>query len=262
VTDRQRQFVPDLPEQRFIVLDNGRRQPVAFFSNEDTPVSIALVIDSSSSMRGKLADVVAASLVLARSSNPSDELVVIEFNDTVRDALNGRSITAADVPELHAALNTLQPGGRTALYDGILDGMEHLEKSRLPRKVIVLVSDGGDNASEATLESALKRARDSSVTIFTIGLADKSDPDRNDRVLNRLAKTTGGEAFTPESAGPLVSACMRIARAIRSGYTIAFVPPERDGAYHRVRVSIDGPDTKRLEVHTRDGYYAAFEEKD
>jgi Ca-activated chloride channel family protein len=256
VMDRHRQFVADLPAERFTVLDNGRRQPITFFSNEDTPVSLALVIDGSGSMRAKLGEVMAASLTLAKSSNPADEVVVIAFNDEVRDALEGRRIAASDVPELEKALRTMTPAGRTALYDGVLDGLDHLATSRLPRKVIVLVSDGGDNASRATLDQVLARARESNVTIYTIGVFDRDDPDRNERILKHLADTTGGEHFTPESPGLVVSACFRIARAIRSGYTIAFVPPERDGTFHRVRVQIDGPDGRRLDVRTREGYYA------
>jgi Ca-activated chloride channel family protein len=261
VTDKQRQFVADLPVDRFTVHDNGRKQPITFFSNEDTPVSLALVVDDSGSMRGKLGEVLAASLALARSSNPLDELIVIEFNDLVRDALDGRRLSASDAPELQNALMTLKPQGRTALYDGVMDGIEHLEQSRLMRKAIVLISDGGDNASRATIDDVLGKARESSVTIYTIGVFGRDDPDRNDRILKKLADTTGGERFMPESAGPLMAACVRIARAIRSGYTLAFVPPERDGEFHRVRVEVDSPDGHHVSVKTREGYYAASGEE-
>jgi Ca-activated chloride channel family protein len=257
VLNKQRQFLTAIPAERFAVYDNGRRQQIALFSSEDTPVSLALVLDDSGSMRGKLADVVAASLAFARSSNPADEIVVIEFNDSVRYALGGRRIAASDIPDLEAALRTLVPQGRTALYSALIDGLDHLEKSRLSRKALVLLSDGGDNASRATLDQVLSRARASSVTIYAIGFFDKDDPDRNDRVLKRLAGETGGEMLAPSSAGPLISACQRVARAIRTGYTIAFVPPERDGAYHRIRVEIDGSEGHRFIVRTREGYLAA-----
>jgi Ca-activated chloride channel homolog len=118
-----------------------------------------------------------------------------------------------------------------------------------------VISDGGDNASHATLDRVLARARASNATIYTIGVFDRDDPDRNPGVLKTLARTTGGERFLPESGGPLISACERIAREIRSGYTIGYAPPDRDGAYHRLRVQVDAGD-RRLEIRTRPGYFA------
>jgi Ca-activated chloride channel family protein len=257
VTDKRGELVADLPQDRFSVYDNGRRQPIALFSNEDSPVSVALVIDNSSSMRPKLGEVVAAALAFARSSNPHDELTVVEFNDSVQDALGGRKVAAADVAELREALERLVPEGRTALYNAVLDGLDHLEESRLARKVVILVSDGGDNASAATFEHVLARARRSNVTIYTIGLFDNNDPDVNDAVLRRLAVATGGERYLPKSPGPLIAACQRIAREIRSGYTVGFEPPDRDGMFHRVKVEVaPGQEQRRLLVRTRPGYFA------
>lgn len=258
VTDRQGGFVSGLPRERFIIHDNGRPQRLAFFSNEDTPVSIALVVDDSGSMRGKLGQVIAAAHVFVRSSNPQDELFAIEFNDSVRDALDGRRILASQAAELEAALRTLVPAGQTALYDAIASGLGRLERSAHSRKVLVLLSDGGDNASRsATLDEILFRATQSNVTIYTIGLFDVGAPDTNPGVLNRLAKATGGERFLPKSPGRLLKACEQIARAIRSGYMLGYAPPARDGAFHRIRIQIDGPDVRTLDVRARPGYYAA-----
>jgi Ca-activated chloride channel family protein len=255
VVDKKGRLVAGLPRERFTVYDNGRRQEVAFFSNEDTPVSIALVIDDSGSMRGKMGQVIAATMAFARWSHPEDELFVIEFNDRVRDALNGRRITAADAAELESALRTLSPEGQTALYNALLDGLEHLEKSTQTRKVLVLISDGGDNASRAKFEDVLDRARRSNVTIYTIGLFDEGAPDTNPGVLKRLAEATGGERFLPKSPGILMQACDQIAREIRSGYTLGYEPPSRDGSYHKLRVEVAGP-TRNLVIRTRPGYYA------
>jgi Ca-activated chloride channel family protein len=240
------------------VYDNGRPQPIAIFSSEDTPVTIGLLIDTSSSMRAKLGEVVAASVAFARSSNPQDELFVLEFNESVRDALpDRRFLLAADVDNLQAAVESLRPEGRTALYDGLLAALDRLDTGKLGRKALVVISDGGDNVSRATLADVEARAHRSSAVIFTIGLFDDDDPDRNPGVLGSIARTTGGERFLPRSAGPLLQACQRIARAIRNGYTMAIEPPERDGAYHRVRVQVSGPDRERLSVRTRDGYVAS-----
>jgi Ca-activated chloride channel homolog len=257
VTDRHGGYRSDLTQDRFTVFDNDRPQPIAFFSSEDTPVSVAMVIDNSGSMRGKIGEVIAATVSFARWSHPDDEVFVIAFNDSVNDALGGRPISANDHQQLEASLLALKPEGRTALYAGLLDGLEHLAQARHARRVIVLISDGGDNASRASLDEVLVRARQSNVTIYTIGVFDARSDDRNPGVLKRLAEATGGERFLPESPGPLLQACDRIARDIRSGYTVGYVPPDRDGAFHRVRVQVSGPETRQLTVRTRPGYFAA-----
>ena len=257
VTDRKHRLVTDLSKDHFAVFDNGRRQTVALFSNQDTPVTVGLVIDSSGSMRPKLGDVAAAAMAFARLSNPQDEIFTVAFNDTVRDAVPGRPLFASNFTELAAAVRSLVPEGRTALYDSLLFGLDHLAGGTRPRKVLVVVSDGGDNASQATLDEVLARARGSNAAIYTIGLFDDVDADRNPGVLKSLARATGGERFLPEAPGPLLEACERIAREIRSGYTIGYVPPDRDGSYHRVRVQIDSADRGRLTIRTRPGYFAA-----
>ena len=260
VTDKDGRFVSELARERFTVFDNGRPVPVELFSNEDTPVSVGLVIDASASMRTKLGDVVAAALRFATLSNPHDELFTIRFNDDVRHAVHDRRfLLASDRTALEAALTSLVPEGRTALYDALVSGIDHLAEGSRPRKVLVAISDGGDNASQATRDRVLARARASNATIYTIGLFEDDDPDKNPGVLKALAQATGGARFLPRSTGSLLQACERIAREIRSGYTIGYVPPDRDGGYHRVRVLLDVPD-RRLTVRTRPGYFASRRE--
>jgi VWFA-related protein len=138
-----------------------------------------------------------------------------------------------------------------------MTGLEHLANGTRGRKVLIVVSDGGDNASEARLDAVLARARDSNAAIYTIGIYDADDLDRNPRVLKSLARTTGGERYEPRSLADLSTVCERIAREIRGGYTIGYVPPARDGAYHRIKVDIDPSANRRLTVRTRQGYVAA-----
>ncbi|HYM24736.1 MAG TPA: VWA domain-containing protein [Vicinamibacterales bacterium] len=260
VSSKHGTYVSDLPRERFAVFDNGRRVAIDFFSNEDTPVTIGLVVDASGSMGPKVGEVVAGAFAFARSSNPDDELFAMQFNDDVRDLLpDRRFLLASDHESLARALAAIRPIGRTALYDALDAALDRLDSGTRPRKALVVISDGGDNASRATLDSVLARARKSNAAIYTIGLFDEGDPDRNPRLLKQLAKTTGGERFLPESAGPLLTACEHIAREIRSGYTIGYAPPVRDGAFHRIRVVIDPPDSMHLDVRTRPGYFAGRE---
>ena len=258
VTDKQGRFISDLDRERFSVFDNGRRMPIEIFTNEDAPLTIGLVIDASGSMRPKIGEVITASIAFARSSNPQDELFAIRFNDDVKDVVRDRPfLLASDLAALGAALGSMRPDGRTTLYDAVLAGLEHLALGSRARKALVLVSDGGDNASEATLDRVLARARASNAAIYTIGLFDPDDLDKNPGVLKSLARTTGGERFLPRSPGELLQACERIAREIRSGYTLGYAPPDRDGTYHRVRVDVQPSPSQKLTVRTRPGYFAA-----
>jgi Ca-activated chloride channel family protein len=256
VSDKQGRYVSDIARERFAVYDNGHPVPIELFTNQDTPVTIGLILDASSSMGPKLGEVLAASLALARSSNPEDELFALRFNDDVRDAVAGhRFLRAGDSVALEIAIASVRPDGRTALYDALVAGLDRLAEGSRPRKVLVVMSDGGDNASAATLDRVLVRARNSNAAIYTIGLFEDEDLDRNPGVLKSLANTTGAERFLPRSSGELLKACERIAREIRGGYTIGYIPPDHDGAFHRVRVDIQP--SARLTIRTRPGYFAA-----
>jgi Ca-activated chloride channel homolog len=258
VTDKKGRYISDLTTDQFTVFDNGRRVPIEIFSNQDTPVTVGLVIDASGSMRSKIGEVAAATMAFARASNPEDELFAVQFNDDVTRTIPYRPfLLAGDLGALESAVTSIRPDGRTSLYDGIMAALDHLALGSRARKVLVVVSDGGDNASEATLDGVLKRARDSNAAIYTVGIYDDNDIDKNPRVLKSLAETTGAERFLPRSPGDLLRACSRIAREIRSGYTIGYVPPDHDGAYHRVRVQVDPAPPQRLNVRTRPGYFAA-----
>ncbi len=228
VTDRQNRFITDVARERFTVFDNGRTVPIELFTNQDSPATVGLIIDTSSSMRPKIAEVTAASLAFARSSNPDDELFALQFNDDVSDTLPARRfLLASDLDDLTKAMSNLRPDGRTALYDALMDGLERLESGSRARKALIVISDGGDNASETKLDAVLARARRSNAAVYTVGLFDPLDEDRNPKVLKSLAETTGGVRFLPQSPHDLLVACERIAREIRSGYTIGYTPPAR-----------------------------------
>jgi VWFA-related protein len=257
ITDSDGGFVSDVTGEQFAIFDNGKRQPVVLFTNEDSPVSVGLIIDNSASMQPKTGEVVAAAIAFAKVSNPEDELFALPFNDSVQEAVHDeRFLLAEDVDGLAKAVSSLQPEGQTALYDAIIAGLDRLEEGSRSRKVLIVLSDGGDNASRATLDEVIARARQSAATIYTIGLFDALDRDRNPGVLQRLARETGGERYLPASPGPLMQACQRIARDIRSGYTIGFEPSARDGEYHKLEVKVGQVNGRRLEVRTRTGYMA------
>jgi Ca-activated chloride channel homolog len=260
VLDNEGGFVEGLDLGRFAIFDDGKRQPIDLFSHEDIPVSVGVIIDNSASMGPKIGEVVAATLAFARSSHPEDELFTLAFNDRVQEAhealKNLAFLPASDFAALERAVSSLRPEGRTALYDAVMAGLDRLDEGSRSRKVLIVMSDGGDNASRATLDQVLDRARRSGATVYTIGLFEPGDPDANPGVLKALARATGGERYLPRSAGPLLLACKQIARDIRSGYTIAFEPSKRDGRYHHIQVQVARANGRRLSVRTRPGYFA------
>src|SRR5579871_1920713 len=192
VTDKSGSFVTDLPKDAFAVYDNGRRVPIDLFTKEDTPVTVGLVIDASGSMGPKMGEVIAAAMSFVRLSNPNDELFAIRFNDDVQPVTPGLVLFENGDAVRHALLS-IRAEGRTALYEGLVQGLERLDAASRPRKVLILISDGGDNVSRATKDDVLARARRSNAAIYTIGLFDDRDPDRNPGLLKSLAHETGGE---------------------------------------------------------------------
>jgi len=258
VKDKHGRYVSDLQKERFVVYDNARRMSIDLFTNEDTPVTVGLIVDASGSMRVKLGEVIAAAVAFAKSSNPDDELFAVRFNDDAEEVVRDRRfLMASDQSALEAAMSALRPQGRTALYDALITGLDHLNDASRPRKALIVISDGGDNASRATLDAVLARARKTNAAIYTIGVYDPDESDKNRGALKALARATGGERFEPASPGELLQVCQRIARELRSGYTIGYVPPDRDGLFHRVRVVIEPAARHHLDVRTRPGYFAA-----
>ena len=261
VTDRQGGFVSNLGEQDFEVYENGVPQRIRLFRNEDIPVTVGLVVDHSTTMRPKLAEVSAAARTFVRSSNREDEMFVVNFNEIVSLGLPGTIRFTNNTAELENAITAAPTGGQTALYDAIAKALEELQAGSRDKKVLIVVSDGGDNASARSLAQVMKLAGQSSAVIYTVGVFDEEDPDRNPGVLKRLARATGGEAFLPDQLSEVVAICERIARDIRHQYTIGYVPinPARDGAYRAIRVVARAKGHDRLSVRTRTGYIAGGE---
>jgi Ca-activated chloride channel family protein len=256
--DRKNVLVSGINQDNFQVYEDGVLQPVKYFSHEDVPVTVGLVVDNSGSMKSKRHDVIAAVLAFARSSNPQDQMFVVDFNEKVSFGLPD-DIAFTDQPaQLEVALSRVAADGETALYDAVAVALEHLQKGNRDKKVLIIVSDGGDNASKHKLTEIMALAGQPGVIIYTIGIFDDQDADRNPGVLKRLAKQTGGESFLPESLADVTPICERIARDIRNQYTIAYVPTnrKRDGTYRVIQVKASAPGYGRLSVRTRTGYFA------
>lgn len=258
VRDRRGAFVPGLGQENFQVFEDGVRQSIRLFQYEDVPVTVGLVVDHSGSMAQKLGDVMAAARVFVAASNPDDEMFVVNFNESVSLGLAPPALFTNSAPALERAITRMSALGQTALYDAVAAGLDQLRQGRRDKKVLIVISDGADNASRLKLEDLLKRIGGSNVIAYAIGIFDPQSPDRNRGVLERLARVSGGDAFVPGYSAGVVSACALIAREIRSQYTIGYQPANsaRSGAYRRIRVSAAAPAHGKLTVRTRTGYFA------
>jgi VWFA-related protein len=249
-------LVAGLPREAFVVHDEGQRQEIQFFENEDTPVTVGLVIDCSGSMQTRRDGVIAAGLAFAGSSHPADELFTLNFNEGVWPGLPPDRPFTSDREELKRALGRSVTRGQTALFDAIAAGLRHLDRGSRTRRVLVVVSDGGDNASRTRFDEVLEAALRNDVVIYTIGIYDPNEKDARPKLLRQLADATGGEAFFPAADEPVTPVLERIARDIRSSYTVGYVPPAGAMAprRHTVRVEVHAPDGRKVAVRARSSY--------
>jgi VWFA-related protein len=260
VHDRAGHTVSGLGEHDFEVYQDGALQPIRLFRHEDAPVTIGLVVDHSGSMREKLREVTAAARTFVRASNPEDQMFVVNFNEDVSLGLPNGTRFSNSADELGSAIWGAPALGKTALYDAIVEALQGLQKGERDKKALIVISDGGDNASHSSLDRVLKMAEESSAVIYTIGVFSEDDPDRNPKVLTRLAHETGGQAFFPSKPGETVEICERIARDVREQYTIGYSSINgKPGAYHSIRVTARSKEHEKLSVRTRAGYIAGGE---
>ena len=261
VTDTNGNFVSGLTGNNFHIYEEKRLQDLALFDREDTPVSVGLIVDHSGSMELKLPNVVTAISAFAHSGNPEDEMFVVDFSDNVViEPLNGKPFTNNSV-ELGKAVEAVSAHGRTALYDAVAEGLNHLQLSHLQRKALIVISDGGDNASQVKRSEILALARQSQVMIYTIALEDEFTKEQDPKVLRQLSEETGGVAFFPESEQSVVDSSEQIARDLREQYVLGFVPEKRgsQNSFRKVQVKVTTPEKGKLHVRTRSGYSVASE---
>ncbi len=248
-------FVSGLKKENFHVLDNGKQQPIIDFAAGDIPVTVGIVVDESLSMAPKRPEVLTAALTFAKESNPQDEMFVINFNEKPQHGLPDDVLFTDNLQMLRQALLRGRPEGRTALYDAVVVALKQLDMGREAKKTLVLISDGGDNVSTHNFRDVMKLVEATSATIYTVGVFDPDDPDKNPGILNRLAQVSGGIAYYPQNIDEIVPICRQIAKDIRNRYTLSYQPPEGSREeIRRVKVEVNAQDKGKLIARTRTNY--------
>jgi VWFA-related protein len=256
VFDHSGKLVTDLQQKAFKVYENGVEQPIKIFRREDVPISLGIIVDNSGSMREKRQKVEAASLDLVRASNPQDEVFVVNFND---DAFLDVPFTN-DIKKMEEGIARIDSRGGTAMRDAIGMSMDYLRKEgHRQKKVLLVITDGNDNASNISLEKLVTRAQQNEVLVYSIGLLNEEERREArlaKRALDAISHDSGGLAFYPKAASDVDALALQVAHEIRNQYTIAYSPTvqEMDGSFRQIKVTVNG--SGHPTVRTRTGYYA------
>jgi Ca-activated chloride channel family protein len=266
VLDSRDRPVTSLSQEHFRVLDNGREQPIRFFAHEEAPVSLAIILDSSGSMEAKWNRARNMLARLCENLAPQDEIFLVTVQRRAKLLVDYTS----DCGTMESQLVTAQPRGMTALLDAIPMAVEHLRHASNPRRAILIVSDGGDNASRARLTDVRRQAREANAQVYaaTLRLQAESGHDlypdefRGPALLSEIAGMTGGRAFTIDDGRPIGDAAAALAREIHDQYVIGYRNPDsaNDGKHHRIAVKVQGSaGVPRLSLFYRTGYQAPLE---
>jgi len=259
VLDKAGHLVLNLPQSAFTVYENGVKQEITTFRREDVPVSLGLVIDNSASMHEKREKVGSAALALVKASNPEDEVFILNFNEVTSIEADYTN----DIDKLADALKTINSKGGTAMRDALRMGIEHLRHgSKREKKILLVVTDGEDNASVETLDHVIQSAQQNGVIIYSIGLLSDDEPheaERAKRALDALTFATGGQVWYPQEVSEVDGIAREVAHEIRSQYILGYTPTNlaQDGTFRRIRVTLNAPGDPT--VRTRSGYYASVE---
>lgn len=266
VVDKNGQFVSGLKKENFKVFEDGISQNVVSFSQEDVPVTLGIVLDTSGSMRDKFDNVTKAALAFVRASNPEDEIFLIGFNDEVELIEDYTS----DLDLIGDDLNNTVVTGGTALWDAIYLAVQKAQNGSKPKKAIVVITDGEDRDSYYKLDEMVAKVQESDVQVYGVGFLNdipdkglfghwtKTEPEKAHDALMRISEETGAKAYFPKGISEIHTIVSQIAYELRNQYSISYVSANavRDGAWRRIRIALDAQAASSLRVRYRSGYFA------
>jgi VWFA-related protein len=256
VVDKNDRIVTDLAKEDFKVFEDDAPQEILQFSQEDVPVSLGILVDNSGSMRDKRQKVNAAALEFVKASNPEDEVFIVNFND---EPFLDSPFTKSQ-ERMQDGLQRIDSRGGTALYDAASVSLDYLqEEGKHDKKVLLIVTDGEDNASRGTLEKLVRRLQETDTIIFAVGLLSEEDrrsAKRAQRAIRHITRATGGASYFPDNTDDVHALTQQIAHAIRNQYIMIYRPDEKkQPGFRRVRVALVGK-ARKYDVRHRPGYFA------
>jgi Ca-activated chloride channel family protein len=260
VAGRHGQLSSTLERNAFQVFENGAPQEIKVFRHEDIPVSLGIVIDGSGSMRSKLPRVEAAAIALVHESNPQDEVSIVNFND---QAFLDVPFTN-DTQKMQQGLDRIDARGGTAMRDAIKMSLDYTRRNaKKEKRVLLVITDGNDNASRASLEAVVRQAQQSEAVLYAIGLFSqekRADAAAARQALKTLTGSTGGLVFYPKDVDEVEHLAIEIAQDIRNQYVIAYSPKVQalDGSFRQIKLTVNAPGNPV--ARTRNGYYAVPDE--
>ncbi len=261
VSDKNGRFVSGLNASNFRIYENGRQQQITLFRAEDIPVTAGLLVDHSGSMAAWRPQMIEGARAFVQVSNPRDREFVVNFTNTIALGLPPNIPFTNDVDMLERAISGGPRGGSTALYDAIAVALRHLQADAHEKRVLILISDGGDNASNQDFHEVLHKTQGANVIIYAVCLLDEHSADQNPGILKKLTKETGGKAYFQSSPSEVVNVCKAIAADIRQQYTLGYEPPD-DGpsgfhpsVFRKISVSATASGRRKLSVRSRSGYF-------
>ncbi len=257
--------VTHLAKEDFRILEDGVEQKITHFAQDDAPISIGVVFDSSGSMHNKMHKSLEAASTFFKTANPEDEFFLVDFNERAKLAVG----FTPDSGELYRRISHTRPFGRTSLFDAIELAVRQMKKAKNARKAIVILSDGGDNRSRRTFQSIRNLMQESDVQMYSMGIFDEAldgnasskrprEEQEGPRLLDELTELTGGRNYRIDNLDDLPAISARIGAQLRNQYLIGYSPSndEHDGKYRRVKLAVTGSGEMPLRVQYRTGYYA------
>jgi Ca-activated chloride channel family protein len=257
--------VTHLAKEDFRILEDGVEQKITHFAQDDAPISIGVVFDSSGSMHNKMHKSLEAASTFFKTANPEDEFFLVDFNERAKLAVS----FTPDSGELYRRISHTRPFGRTSLFDAIELAVREMKKAKNARKAIVILSDGGDNRSRMTFQSIRNLMQESDVQMYSMGIFDDAqegnasakrprEEQEGPRLLDELTELTGGRNYRIDNLDDLPAISARIGAQLRNQYMIGYTPSnvDHDGKYRRVKLAVAGSGETPLRVQYRTGYYA------
>ena len=264
VTDSYNRLVTGLEQKDFSLKEDGSRQEIQYFSTEDGPISLGVILDVSKSMSNKIDDARDAVRQFLESANPQDDCFVITFSDAPELLAD----TTRSVGFVRERLATIVPSGRTALLDAIYLGLTKMHRAKHGRRALLVISDGGDNNSRYTERELKKMVEEADVEIYAIGIFERllkvlAPPEELDgkRLLTAVTEASGGRLFILRNPRELPQIAAEVSLELRNQYVLGYRPGNqaRDGKWRPIEVSLATADGRRLRVHAKKGYTAAGE---